>query len=38
MTHKQARIIKGFALLTREAFAEDYGITTVEIELVGRRV
>ncbi len=52
MTHKEARISKGFALLTREAFAEEFGmtiqsgvqsvtisdgITTVEIELAGRR-
>ena len=27
MTHKQARITKGFALLTREAFAEEFGMT-----------
>ena len=27
MTHKEARISKGFALLTREAFAEEFGMT-----------
>lgn len=52
MTHKQARISKGFARQQCEAFAEEFGmsmqsgvqsvtisdgITTVEIELVGRR-
>ena len=52
MTHKQARLSKGFARQQCEAFAEEFGmtiqsgvqsvtisdgITTVEIELVGRR-
>ena len=52
MTHKQARMTKGFARQQCEAFAEEFGmsiqsgvqsvtisdgITTVEIELVGRR-
>ena len=52
MTHKQARLTKGFARQQCEAFAEEFdmsiqsgvqsvtirdGITTVEIELVGRR-
>ena len=52
MTHKEARISKGFARQQCEAFAEEFGmtiqsgvqsvtisdgITTVEIELVGRR-
>ena len=52
MTHKQARIKKGFARQQCEAFAEEYGmtiqsgvqsvtisdgITTIEIELAGRR-
>ena len=52
MTHKQARISKGFARQQCEAFADEFGmsiqsgvqsvtisdgITTIEIELVGRR-
>ena len=52
MTHKQARLTKGFARQQCEAFAEEFdmsiqsgvqsvtisdGITTIEIELVGRR-
>ena len=52
MTHKQARLSKGFARQQCEAFSEEFdmsiqsgvqsvtisdGITTVEIELVGRR-
>ena len=52
MTHKQARISKGFARQQCEAFAEEFGmtiqsgvqsvtisdgITTVEMELTGRR-
>ena len=52
MTHKEARISKGFARQQCEAFAEEFdmsiqsgvqsvtisdGITTVEIELTGRR-
>ena len=52
MTHKQARLTKGFARQQCEAFAEEFdmsiqsgvqsvtisdGITTVEIELAGRR-
>ena len=52
MTHKQARLTKGFARQQCEAFAEEFGmtiqsgvqsvtisdgITTAEIELVGRR-
>ena len=52
MTHKEARISKGFARQQCEAFADEFGmtiqsgvqsvtisdgITTIEIELVGRR-
>ena len=52
MTHKQAKLTKGFARQQCEAFAEEFGmtiqsgvqsvtisdgITTIEIELVGRR-